>query len=497
MHVFTRGRTTAALSLVAVLALTACASDDNDASVEDADAAADVEPEPDDEPDDEPDEEADDDPEEPEELAEGTVEVPMWIAFTDYRLDWARDVAADFNSQIDGYEITVQGYDNYEALFDATLLAVDQGSQPAIVQYFEAATTEARDAVSGGGEPLFASVEERIAGRDEILDVPVVLDDVVDPVQSYFTIDGEFSSMPWNSSSAIMFTNRDMMEDGGVTDIPETWQDLEAACETIMSADDAPSACITWPNHGWFTEQSIAQQGGLLANNDNGRSGRADEVFLDDQEILEYVSWWQSMEQAGFYTYTGTQRDWDGAYNAFASQQIPFVIYSSSDTTALTDEGDNGGFTVEASFMPYNADRADGGNLIGGATLWLTEGLDEDVEDVALAFLNFFSNPENAADWHRVTGYIPITNASIELLESEGWFDDNPNSAVASAQLAAAPETAATAGVLMGNFVAIRDVVTEAIEDILVNDLDVAERLAEADTAAQQLLEEYNLLVAE
>ncbi|TVR19450.1 MAG: extracellular solute-binding protein [Nitriliruptor sp.] len=485
MLLLRRGRTAAAVSLGAALVLTACAADaDEGASAEDTDATAQTEP----------DDDADDTAEE---VADGNVDVPMWIAFTDYRLDWARDVAADFNDQIDGFEITVQGYDNYEALFDATLLAVDQGSQPAIVQYFEAATTEARDAVSGSGAQLFASVEERIAGRDEILGFPVVLDDVVDPVQSYFTIEGEFSSMPWNSSSAIMFTNRDMMEAGGVDEIPETWQDLEAACETIMSADGAPSACITWPNHGWFTEQSIAQQGGLLANNDNGRSGRADEVFLDSEEIIEYVSWWQSMEQAGLYTYTGTQRDWDGAYNAFASQQVPFVIYSSSDTTALTEEGENGGFTVEASFMPYNADRPDGGNLIGGATLWLTEGLDEDVEDVALAFLNFFSSPENAADWHRVTGYIPITNASIELLESEGWFEENPNSAVASAQLAAAPETPATAGVLMGNFVAIRDVVTEAIEDILVNDLDVAERLAEADTAAQQLLEEYNLLVAE
>ena len=35
---------------------------------------------------------------------------------------------------------------------------------------------------------------------------------------------------------------------------------------------------------------------------------------------------------------------------------------------------------------------------------------------------------------------------------------------------------------------------TEAVEDILVNDVDVAERMAEADAAAQQLLEEYNSL---
>ncbi|MCC5949633.1 MAG: extracellular solute-binding protein [Nitriliruptoraceae bacterium] len=489
MRLFTRARTTVALTVAAALILAACGGETDEP--DDGDSVAAEEPD-----DDSGDADADEAPDEPEEVPEGDIEVPVWIAFTDYRLDWARDVAASFSDQVDGYTITVQGYDNYEALFDATLLAVDQGGQPAIVQYFEAATTEARDAVSGSGEPLFASVEDRIAGRDEILGFPVILDDVVDAVQDYYTIDGEFSSMPWNSSSAIMFSNRTLMEELGISDIPETWQDLEAACETVMSADDAPSACVTWPNHGWFTEQQIALQGGLLANNDNGRADRADEVNLDGEEITDFIQWWADMNAAGFYTYSGTQRDWDGAYNAFASQQVPFVWYSSSDTTLLTEEGENGGFEVEASFLPFNADRPDGGALIGGATLWLTEGLESDVEDVALAFLQYFNNPENAADWHKVTGYIPITNASIALLEEEGWFDDNPNSAVASAQLDAAPDTPATAGVLMGNFVAIRDVVTEAIEDILVNDLDVAERLTQADATAQQLLEEYNLLVA-
>jgi hypothetical protein len=94
--------------------------------------------------------------------------------------------------------------------------------------------------------------------------------------------------------------------------------------------------------------------------------------------MIDYVSWWKDMQDAGHYVYTGVQRDWDGTYNAFASQQVPFLIYSSSDTTLLTNEGETGGFTVEASFMPGNADRPDGGgNIIGGATLWLVDGLDE------------------------------------------------------------------------------------------------------------------------
>lgn len=479
------GRTTA-LTLAAALLLSACGSDPDTDTATDDGAAGDT-----------TDEDAADDgdaADEPEPVADGVTEVPIWIAFTDYRLDWARDRAAEFNDLVDGYAVTIQGYDNYEALFDATQLAADQGNPPAVVQYFEAATTDARDAVTAAGEPLFTSIEDAIGGRDEILGVPVTLTDVVDPVAAYYTIDGSFSSMPWNTSSALMFANRDMMASYGIDDIPTTWQELEAACETVMGADDAPTACITWPNHGWFFEQQLALQDQTLVNNDNGRAARADEVQLTSDAALDFVQWWSDMEDAGYYVYSGTQRDWDGAYNAFASQQVPFILYSSSDTTALTQEGVDGGFEVEAAFQPRNADRADGGALIGGATMWLSNGLDPEVQDVALAFLNFWTSPENDADWHQVTGYVPVTNSAIELLESEGWFDENPNSRVASDQLAAAPTTPATAGALVGNFVAIRDVVTEAIEDILVNDRDVAERMEQAQQSAQQLLDEYNAL---
>ena len=124
----------------------------------------------------------------------------------------------------------------------------------------------------------------------------------------------------------------------------------------------------------------------------------------------------------------------------------------------------------------------------------MTNGLSTEEQDGALAFMNFFSNPENAALWHQVTGYIPITNEARSLLDSQGWYDESPNSAVASDQLDAAADTPASTGAFIGNFVAIRDVVTIAVEDILVNDADVVERMASAQTEAQSLLDDYNEL---
>jgi len=417
------------------------------------------------------------------------VEVRVWVAFTDYRLDWAQERAAEFNELYPEYNVIVEGYESYNQAFDATVLAAEQGTPPAVTHFFEAATQEARDAVTPDGEPLFKSVEEAIAGREEINGVPVVLGDVVSAAADYYTVDGEFESMPWNTSSTVMFSNTEILAAAGIDTPPETWAEIEAACESIAALEDGPEYCITWPNHSWFFEQTMAQMGQELANNGNGRDGRATEVYLDSEASLAYANWWKSLQDSGYYVYTGVQRDWGGTQNAFESGQVAFLIFSSSDATAIpANTAEN--FETVVSRMPYNAEMGYNGNIIGGATLWLNNGLSEEVETGALMFMNWFSNPENAAAWHQITGYIPITNTAFTDLQENGWFDENTNAAVANEQLDLIPTT----GALIGNFVAIRDVYTAAMEEILLNDVTIEDVLAEANEEANTLLEEYNLL---
>ena len=422
--------------------------------------------------------------------------IEMWVAFTDTpRLGFAEDKAAEFNAAHPEYNVEVTGFDSYNTVFEQTQLAIDAGDPPEIIHFFEAATQEALDAVASNGDPIFASVTDAIAGRTEILGEAVVTGDVVAAASRYYTIDGSLYSMPWNTSSTTMFSNMNILNEAGITEPPVTWAEVDAACEAIMALPDAPSeGCITWPNHGWFFEQSIAQSGEDLVNNDNGRSARATEITIDSQAAIDYVQWWSDLNQSGAYVYTGIQRDWDGTQAAFLAGNVAMLVFSSSDTTANTEGGAENGFDVKSSFMPYDQDIDYQGNLIGGATLWMINGLDDTAQDGALAFMNFFSNPENAAAWHQLTGYVPITNEAVALLDTEGWWAESPNSRVATDQLDAAPDTPAATGALVGNFVAIRDVVTAAIEDILVNDVDVAERMASAQADAQLLLDDYNEL---
>ena len=419
------------------------------------------------------------------------IDIEFWTGFTDYRQEYAAEKAAEFNALHPEYNVIATGIGSYNEVFEAAILAVDSGEPPELIHFFEAATRQALDAVDAAGNPIFKSVTEAIAGRTEILGVPVVLDGVISAARNYYTVDGSFYSMPWNTSTTVMFNNMDILNAAGITEPPETWADVTAACEAIAAMADGPDGCITWPNHGWFMEQSLGQQGELLANNDNGRTDRATEVFLDSPGMLAYLEWWKGLADAGHYTYTGVQRDWGGTSNAYLAGEVAMLVYSSSDTTFFDEETT---FTNQASFMPRNGDVEYVGNLIGGATRWMLAGQDQAQEDGALAFMNFFSNPENAAEWHQLTGYEAITDGGLAVLAAEGWYDVSPNSKVSSDQLAAAQNTPASLGALLGDFVGIRDIITIAMEDILVNDLDVATRMAQANIDANKTLGEYEAL---
>lgn len=427
-------------------------------------------------------------------FAQDAVEVPVWIAFTDEgRLGWAQDRAAEFNEQFPQYNVTIQGYSNYEELFSATALAAEQGNLPAVVQYFEVATQDARD--SG----YFKSIASALGDRTEINGLEVSLDDFVGPVASYYTLDGEFTSMPWNTSSAIWFSNMTILNEAGIDTAPATWAEVEAACEAVMALESAPEYCFTFPNHGWFFEQWLAQQDALFANNNNGRDARATEVVFGSDAGVAILAWLKDMQTKGYLYYSGAQGgdSWATVDQAFGSQQVAMAAYSSSDTAVYTDTGAANGFEVVASFLPYNQETGWTGNLIGGASLWLVDGLAPEVEDGALSFLVFMNDTANAASWHQLTGYIPVRLSSAEELTAEGWFAEHPNFSVAGDQLAQSTVTPATSGAILGAFPAIRNVVTQAIDTALLTDEDPAAVLQAAQEEANQILSDYNLLNVE
>ena len=412
---------------------------------------------------------------------------PMWQQI----VDPIRKQAAEFNRRHPQYQVVIEAV-NVGALPREVARAARAGTAPHIVAYHYTYMQDAQDTRDADGRPLFTSVTKAVGGREEILGEPVVLDDIVTNMRAYYTLDGDLSSMPRNTSTLLLYSNVDALRAAGIAEPPTTWAEVEAACAALAGRDGARRAGITWPNFGWLFQTSVAQQGGFLADHENGRSGRSEKVDFMSPEMMAYVTWWRDLHRAGHYLYTGKQSDWWGCMEAFAEGDAAMMLSSSVETGPIVEAARRAGFRVQASRMPHNEQAGYAGSLIAGESLWLRDGLDEPTRDGALAFMQFMTNPRNATSiYDRGRTFVPTTEASIDLLTDEGWFERNPHQRAAIDHLRISPDSPVTRGAVFGNFLPIQSAGMQAMHDVLVNGEDLDARFSRANEQAQQLLADY------
>ncbi|NJP65937.1 extracellular solute-binding protein [Streptomyces spiramenti] len=420
--------------------------------------------------------------------------IDIWVAdltFPGY-MDRLHRLGAAFEDAHPGYRVNIEGRD-FRTLSQQIAAAADEGRAPAIAEYYFSVTQAARDSRARDGRPLFASVEEEVAGRDEILGEPVVLDDLLPAARQFYSERGLLRSMPTVVTTMLTYGNADLLRAAGVTELPQTWRQLEAACAAVTSAADGADHGVTWANHGLFFQQTLAVQGGHLSDHDNGHTGRARTLDLSSEEMLTWVRWWRRMHRRGHYLYTGKIPDWEGNIKAFADQRVALRVTSSNDMNYMASAARNGGFEMTVGRFPSRDGRPYGGNIIAGTSLFLRNGLDEPTREGALAFLMFVNNPRNAADRHRDNSFVPVTRSASELLEEEGWYDAHPYHRLAGQQLGPADDgiVPPCRGGMFGDFAGAQDVMTRAMDDVLRTEAGPAERFAEATAEAQALLDAY------
>ena len=418
--------------------------------------------------------------------------IDAWLHYykTPRFLDSTRDAIARFHEAHPDYEVRLHEHD-YVVMPLEVARAVRRGETPALAQYYSTSARLAFDMRKPDGSPLYTSIDREIGGRDRILGEPVVTDRLSHARRYFATPDGVTGSCPL-SSTTLLYVNMTLLEAAGITEVPRTWQDIDVACAALAGHPGGPPHAITWCNHGWMFMQAVAAQGGLLADHDNGRTGRAEKSLLASDEMMAFVHWWQRLSKDGYYLYTGSRMDWVGAFGAFAEQQVGLMFTSSVDAPRLVQVGKDRGFAVRAARLPYNQDRPYVGNVLGGDGIFLADGLDDATRDGALALLQYLDNPANAIDRHRRTNYMPITYSAFEQLEAAGWFAEHPHRRVAFDQLEASDDSPAALGALVGELPRMQDALTRAMHDVMVLGADPDTRFRQADSEAQRLIDDYN-----
>ena len=139
--------------------------------------------------------------------------------------------------------------------------------------------------------------------------------------------------------------------------------------------------------------------------------------------------------------------------------------------------------------LPVPTEGERNGVVLGGASLWTAKDIPQEKAEGALEFALFMTNTENMASWHKLTGYYPVRQSSIDLLRKQGWFDEATLQLVTFDQQTNTVPSPATAGALTGAGPKTRRIVEEGLQKVL-NGTPVDATLGEAKPRADAALAE-------
>ena len=308
-------------------------------------------------------------------------------------------------------------------------------------------------------------------------------------IAAYYTVDNKLYSMPFNSSTPILYYNKDMFDKAGITEVPTSLPGIAEIADDLTSKGGAGEA-ISLGIYGWFFEQFTCKQGAHYVNNGNGREEAATAVEFDSNgAALNTLTAWKDLSDKGVAPNVG--RGGDAGLADFSAGKSAITLGSTASLKQiLTDV--NGAFEVGTAYFPSVSDSDKGGVSIGGASLWALDSGDDAKKAATWEFVKFLVSAESQAYWNAQTGYFPITTKAHE----EQVFKDNiakyPQFQTAIDQLHdSAPEYA---GALLSVFPEARQTVETEIENMLNGKQTPEEAVDKMAKDINASIEDYNLL---
>ncbi|MCB1395007.1 MAG: sn-glycerol-3-phosphate ABC transporter substrate-binding protein UgpB [Rhodobacter sp.] len=416
--------------------------------------------------------------------ASASVEIQWWHAMGGRLGELVEEIAANFNASQSDYVIVPSFRGTYTETMTGAIAAFRAGEQPHIVQVFEVGTGTMM-AAEGAIIPIYQLMADHDVAFDPAAYLPAVVGYYTDP-------NGNMLSFPFNSSTPIVYYNKDIFEAAGLdpNHSPTTWAEVEQMSQQILSSGAATCGFTTrWPS--WVQlENFLALHNLPLGTEQNGFAGFDTELVLNQQPALirhwENLARWQS---EGIFSWAGGGAGPD-AGPKFYSGECAMMMESSAGRAGVLS---NATFNVGYGMLPYYDDVAGApqNSIIGGATLWtLTGHTDEEYEGVA-RFFAFLSQPEQQAWWHQNTGYLPITQAAYELTREQGYYDANPGADISIQQMNLNPPTENSRGLRFGNFVQIRDVISEEMEAMITGAISAQQAADNVVSRGNALLRDF------
>lgn len=407
-------------------------------------------------------------------------EIAFWHAFTGRLGELVDAQVADFNASQDAYSVTASHKGNYSETLNAGIAAFRAGEQPEILMVFEVGTATMM-AAKGAIKPVHDVMTE--AGVDWDPDA------YIGAVKGYYTnTEGEMLSLPFNSSTPVLWVNRDALEGAGIDPDTEmtTWQQVGTVIDQLAAAGHQCPITTAWQS--WIHLENLSAYHNIpFATQENGFAGFDTELAFNGPLQVQHIAQMGAWARDGKFLYTGRRNE--GGAN-FRGGDCALFTESSAGYAGIKAEA---GFAFDVRPLPYweGTEGAPQNTIIGGASLWVMAGHEAEHYKGVAEFLTYLSSPEVQAKWHQDTGYLPITFAAGELTREQGFYDANPGTDIAVIQMTAKAPTANSKGIRLGSFDQIRTIIDEELEAVWSGNKSAQDALDNAVERGNTLLRRF------
>ena len=308
-------------------------------------------------------------------------------------------------------------------------------------------------------------------------------------IAAYYSVDEKLYSMPFNSSTPILYYNKDIFEQAAITEIPTSFSEIEKVGDALLNKGGAGEV-ISLGIYGWFFEEFTCKQQLEYANNGNGRKDVASAVAFDENGAAKNIlTAWKGLYDKGYAPNVG--RGDETAIADFSAGKAAMTLGSTASLKQIINDV-NGKFEVGTAYCPKVNDQDQGGVSIGGGSLWALNNEDEAKKQATWEFVKFLVSPESQAYWNAQTGYFPVTKAAHDEPVFKENIEKYPQFMTAIDQLhESSPQSA---GALLSVFPEARTIVETEIENMLNGVQDVDGAVEKMTKDINKAIEEYNLL---
>ena len=411
-------------------------------------------------------------------------EITWWHAMGGELGKKLEQIAQTFNDSQSDYKVVPVYKGTYPETLTAAIAAFRANQQPAIVQVFEVGTGTMM-AAKGAVYPVY----KLMADEGEKFEPA----SFIAPVVGYYSdTSGNILSLPFNSSTPILYYNKDVFKKAGLDPevAPKTWSEVEQFSKKIVSSGAAKcgftSAWITWVQ----TENLSALHDKPFGTEQNGFGGFNTEFTFNGDVQVKHWANLKKWQDEGLFKYGGPVGG-DQAATMFYAQECAMTMNSSAGRAGVINNAKD--FTPGFAPLPFYDDviAEPKNSIIGGATLWVLNGKDKATYTGVAKFFSYLSKSEVQADWHQQTGYLPITNASYELGQTQGYYTKNPGSDISIKQITRGTPSENSKGLRFGNFTQVRTIVDEEFQALLAGSKDAKQALDSAVSRGNALLREF------